>query len=237
MAQRDALTLGWTSQSTPQMLIPHIQRALRLRTKVLACNASNVFSEAALEAMSIAAFLVNGKGRVRHMNQGAAAYLQKPWGLCLLHGRLTATDSAASVQLDLLITGAASAGRNGSSSVPGGAIRLSRLGAASTLQVTVIPAPKDNHIVGSDAFVLVFVSDPSSPLKPRTTLMQQLYGLTPSEARVANLLMEGFEVRKAAERLKITLETCRFHIKRVLAKTETHRQTELMRLMLSLPGE
>ena len=91
-----------------EMLIPHIQTALRLRTKVLACNASNVFTEAALEAMSIAAFLVNGKGRVRHMNQGAASYLQKACGLRLLHGRLTATDSAGGAQLELLIAGAAS---------------------------------------------------------------------------------------------------------------------------------
>ena len=66
--------------------------------------------------------------------------------------------------------------------------------------------------------------------------MQQLYGLTPAESRVADLLLEGLEVRDAAERLCITLETARFHLKRVLAKTGTHRQTELMRLMLSLPG-
>jgi DNA-binding CsgD family transcriptional regulator len=33
----------------------------------------------------------------------------------------------------------------------------------------------------------------------------------------------------------LTLETARFHVKRVLAKTGTKRQTELMRLMLSLP--
>jgi DNA-binding CsgD family transcriptional regulator len=67
--------------------------------------------------------------------------------------------------------------------------------------------------------------------------MRQLYGLTPAEARVANLLLEGLEVREAAERLGITLETARFHLKRVLAKTGTRRQTELLRLMLSLPGQ
>ena len=49
--------------------------------------------------------------------------------------------------------------------------------------------------------------------------------------------MEGREVREAAELLSITLETCRFHLKRILAKTGTSRQTELLRLMLSLPGQ
>jgi DNA-binding CsgD family transcriptional regulator len=37
--------------------------------------------------------------------------------------------------------------------------------------------------------------------------------------------------------MRITLATARFQLKRVLAKTGTHRQSELMRLMLSLPGQ
>jgi DNA-binding CsgD family transcriptional regulator len=36
--------------------------------------------------------------------------------------------------------------------------------------------------------------------------------------------------------MTITFETARFNLKRVLAKTGTRRQAELMRLMLSLPG-
>jgi len=67
--------------------------------------------------------------------------------------------------------------------------------------------------------------------------MQQLYGLTPTESRLADLLVEGLDVRDAAGRLRITLETTRFHLKRIFAKTGTRRQTELLRLMLSLPGQ
>jgi DNA-binding CsgD family transcriptional regulator len=54
---------------------------------------------------------------------------------------------------------------------------------------------------------------------------------------LADLLLKGLEVRGIADRLGITIETARFHLKRVLAKTGTRRQTELMRLMLSLPGQ
>jgi DNA-binding CsgD family transcriptional regulator len=79
------------------------------------------------------------------------------------------------------------------------------------------------------------ISDPSSLPRRRTSLMQQLYGLTPAESRLADLLLEGIEVREAAEHLHITIGTARFHLKRVLAKTGSHRQTELLRLMLSLP--
>jgi len=61
--------------------------------------------------------------------------------------------------------------------------------------------------------------------------------LTPAESRLADLLLQGYEVRAAADHLRTTLETTRFHLKRVLAKTGTRRQAELMRLMLSLPGQ
>jgi DNA-binding CsgD family transcriptional regulator len=68
-------------------------------------------------------------------------------------------------------------------------------------------------------------------------VLRALYRLTPTESRLADLLLEGFDVREIADRMRITLETGRFHLKRVLAKTGTRRQVELIRLMLSLPGQ
>ena len=228
-----------------ETLLPHIQTALHLRTRVAASDTSNLFSETTLEAMSIAAFLVTREGRIRHRNQRAAAYLQHPNlqhpdlqhpdGLALLHGRLTTSNSLESAQLQQLIAGATSSSRDGA--LPGGAMKVSRNHAQPPLQIAVIPLPEHNLIAGDEPSALVFVSDPSSSPKPRAVIMRQLYRLSPTESRLADLLMEGCEVREAAELLSITLETCRFHLKRILAKTGTSRQTELLRLMLSLPGQ
>jgi DNA-binding CsgD family transcriptional regulator/PAS domain-containing protein len=218
-----------------ETLIPHVQTALLLRSKIAASDASNLFSETALDAMSIAAFLVTGKGQIRHMNRLAAGYLEGTEGLRSHDGRLTATDSYEDAQLQLLIAGA-SGEKDASVSLPGGAMKIVRPLARTTLQVTVVPAPERYRPAESGSCALVFVSDPSSQPRPRAALMRALYGLTPAEARLADLLLEGCEVREAADRLRTTLETARFHLKRVLAKTGTRRQTELMRLMLSLPG-
>jgi DNA-binding CsgD family transcriptional regulator/PAS domain-containing protein len=219
-----------------ETLLPHMQMALRLRTKVMACNATDLFSEAALDAMSVAALLVTGKGRVRQMNKLAAEYLRRGDGLQLRRNVLVADDSEEQEKLALLIAGAAANGRNCSEAVAGGgAIMVSRVRTQCALQVTVLPVPEQKEFAGSESFALIMVSDPSSLPRPRTALMQQLFGLTPAESRLTDLLLNGLEVREAAERLLITLETARFHLKRVLTKTGTHRQTELMRLMLSLP--
>ena len=199
------------------------------------CNASDLFSETALDAMSIAA-LVTGKGRVRHINQRAAACLHSGDGLLLQDGRLAAIHSCESAQLESLIAGATSSGRNGSEAVPGGAMRISRPYARSSLQVTVIPVPKDNRDCRQRVVRLSVCQRPHFIAQATHRTHAATYGLTPAEARVADTLLDGLEIRDAAERLGITLETCRFHVKRVLAKTRTRRQTELIRLMLSLPG-
>jgi DNA-binding CsgD family transcriptional regulator len=238
----DALSLWRSAKHGPmdaassqllEMLIPHVQTALKLRTKVVGCNASNVFSEAALDAMSIAALLVTDKRYVRHMNTLAVQCLKVGDGLRLWDGRVVPTDSKYCAQFELLVAGAASM----DSAVRGGGMRISRkFAVAPPLHVTAAPIPHQNRIANGERLAVVFIGDRLQSPKSRIGLMRQMYGLSPSEARVADLLMQGFDVREAAERLDGTLESTRFRVKRILAKTGTRRQSELMQLMLSLPG-
>jgi DNA-binding CsgD family transcriptional regulator len=220
-----------------QTLVPHVQTALRLRTKVAASTTSNLFSEMALDAMSIAAFLVTSTVRVRHMNKLATAQLQHEDGLRLESGRLTAINSSENAQLEFLVAGSAARGKDASDTMPGGAMKISRQGSQHALRLTVIPAPDSLKEVETTSCALVFVHDPSSIPKSRAAFMKHLYALTPTESRLADLLLGGLELRDVAHRLTITVQTARFHLKRVLVKTGTRRQTELMRLMLSLPGQ
>ena len=215
-----------------QELVPHLQIALELRKRLSATEAVSVFSETVLDAMSIAAFLVDGKARVRHMNQLASNYLEGATGLRLNRGRLVAIDQAASTGcLEQLIAQSTSTQSHSFDRAPGGSLKLSQF------NVTVVPVPEQNQVVGRGSYALVFVTDTRKPARSRSFVMQQLYRLTPSEARVADRLLDGLDVHEAADRLGITSDTYRFHLKRIFAKTGTRRQAELMRLMLSLPGQ
>ncbi len=55
------------------------------------------------------------------------------------------------------------------------------------------------------------------------------FGLTPAETRVLVELVRGKGRLAAAARLNITETTVRTHASRILAKTGTSRQTELIR--------
>jgi DNA-binding CsgD family transcriptional regulator len=192
------------------------------------------FCEAALDAMSVAAFLVGSDGRVLHMNRRAAAYVGKGDGLGLRSGRLVANNSGEAARLEQLLRGATFDA--GEESSPGGAMRVTPAAPGGQLQLTVVPVPEQNTIAGRERYAIVFVSDPSTAARSRTALIRQLYGLSPTECRVIDLLVQGLNVKEVAEQLRITYETARFHLKRILLKTGARRQSELIRLMLTMPG-
>ena len=85
-----------------QMILPHAHTALQIRTRLKAASIQDQFAETALDAMSIAAFLVAANGHVQHMNPLAAALLQTADGLrlepvcCLLSTTRSSSQSSLS---------------------------------------------------------------------------------------------------------------------------------------------
>lgn len=64
-------------------------------------------------------------------------------------------------------------------------------------------------------------------------LFVRRYGITPAECRLLVLLTQGLTLADAAETLGISMTTARTHVARLLAKTGTDSQADLMRLAIS----
>jgi DNA-binding CsgD family transcriptional regulator len=60
-----------------------------------------------------------------------------------------------------------------------------------------------------------------------------VFALTPAEARTALALFEGDRLQDVADRLGLSLATVRTHVQRAFDKTGTHRQADLVRLLLA----
>ncbi|MGH6936259.1 MAG: helix-turn-helix transcriptional regulator, partial [Methylocella sp.] len=84
----------------------------------------------------------------------------------------------------------------------------------------------------------VIIVDPAADPSAQIQHFAARFGLTPAETRVLAEIIAGNGLVAAAARLKITKETARTHAKRVLSKTGTNRQTELIRRFFetALPG-
>lgn len=64
--------------------------------------------------------------------------------------------------------------------------------------------------------------------------LRRLYRLTQAEARIAACVLHGENLQLIAEHLEVTLSTVRIHLQRVFEKTGTHRQADLVRLLMRL---
>ncbi len=82
----------------------------------------------------------------------------------------------------------------------------------------------------------LFIGDPESVTCTNEARLLQLYGLTRAESRLAARIAEGRSLEEAAAMLSITRQTARSYIKRILGKTGTKRQVELVRLLLLSPA-
>ena len=77
------------------------------------------------------------------------------------------------------------------------------------------------------------ITDPAATDLLPAERLQAGFGLTAAESRLAALLASGAELREAAARLGITYATARTRLAEIFQKTETRRQGELIRVLLT----
>ena len=81
--------------------------------------------------------------------------------------------------------------------------------------------------------VCIMITDPDERRPLPSHRVQAAFGLTEAEARLASLLASGAELRSAAAELKITYGTARARLAEIFQKTETRREGELIKLLLT----
>jgi DNA-binding CsgD family transcriptional regulator len=79
---------------------------------------------------------------------------------------------------------------------------------------------------------VMFVMDPDKPNGRDPNVIARIFHPTRREAALATLLARGIDLADAALQLGISVGTARGYLKQVLAKTYTHRQAELVALLL-----
>jgi DNA-binding CsgD family transcriptional regulator len=99
--------------------------------------------------------------------------------------------------------------------------------------VQAVATPNPDHTTPT---ALVFVLDPEFPVETAESELRQLYGLTSTEACLANLLMEGKTLDECCELLGIRRSTARTHLQHLFEKVGVQRQSELVSLLLKSIG-
>ena len=84
------------------------------------------------------------------------------------------------------------------------------------------------------AAILFFEPKKAYEISPE--VLSRLYGLTNAEARVVKALSEGKRLEAFAEEAGVTTHTVRHQLKQIFRKTDTTRQSELIKLVLTGPA-
>jgi DNA-binding CsgD family transcriptional regulator len=88
------------------------------------------------------------------------------------------------------------------------------------------------HLPAQEVCALLTLNVLAPKPGPPAAILAKTFRLTPSEAKLACVIARGASPGIAARELKISRETARNQLKSVFAKTDTHRQSELVALLL-----
>ena len=217
-----------------ELLIPHVQTALKIG-RVLGLTQQRLASaEAIADASPTPTFLLTRKGRVQHCNTAAESLVRGRDGLTVTNGHLTACDAQAAGALAKLYQDVALPAFSPFAPQPPRCLSLQRTSEKRPLQVIATPLP-ETHRGHSGSDLLLLVTDPEKPSNFPDDLLRALYDLTPTEIEVANGLMMGYSSQEIASLRRVSTGTVRQQVKCMLNKSGTSRQSDMVRLFMTLP--
>lgn len=99
------------------------------------------------------------------------------------------------------------------------------------VDILLVPANPRTILPGPPPALIVYVHADGGSTFDRCRELAQLFGLLPSEARLAVALGRGMTIAEAAIDLGLTTETARTYSKQIYAKTGARGQTDLVRFI------
>ncbi|WNC88391.1 LuxR C-terminal-related transcriptional regulator [Paraburkholderia sp. FT54] len=228
------------------LIVPHLVNSLEVRSRLAVTNVQVQSALDVLACVNVGVILFDIALRPVFVNGCAEALASGGDGLLLRKGTVMATHHAQTQALQKAMAravGLHDAQRMACES----AIRhaapvrcyLSREPPRLPLVVSVMPFCAQEKSAGwgdsreaRTARGVLFVMEPDRPLSLDLGVLVETFQLTRREAQLAALLARGCDLAEAASKLAISMGTARGYLKQILTKTSTHRQAELVALVL-----
>lgn len=213
------------------LMVPHLLRAVVIATALR--RQTGVLSpvDHMLDELKTAVFLLNRTGQITHTNESGRDILGRRDFLYAERGRLLAADP----KLNRILCDAIAASVFGDAAAKSESIALPFVGRDGQRFVGhVLPLTSGRRRetgMAYDATVALFVNKASLDAPAAADLIKKIFKLTPAEARVLLAVVENGNVPETAQNLDVAESTVKTHLGRIFTKTDTKRQSELVKLV------
>ena len=217
------------------ILLPHLRRAFQITVRLSRLNIANNNLERLHDISCAGVILLNSTGVITYKNSTADSMLDLNDGLLLINGILKAEDQKINKQLQQLFIDASLSSAEHPFKPAGGFLSILRCSGKRPYQACITPLPQKQSQGVSKNAIAVFITDPEWVDLNFHRKISSLFGLTPAEASLVNALVDSYSLKEYAERQDISFNTVRWHLRNILAKTQTKSQAELMKVVLNTP--
>jgi len=218
-----------------QLVVPHLSRAFGVTYRLRDAEFRLATTLSALDQIRTGIALVNSAGEITHVNLAGRRSVDERDGLSLRGAILFADDKRAQRAIDQALRDCLA---NDVVEVPhfSCGVHVPRCSGAGhyVLQFAALSARNELSSSRSAARAIAFINDPKAPIPLNAGLLKRLFNLTAAEVSLAERLVAGDTALEAAVRRSISEATARTHLRRIFEKTNTRRQAELVKLLMSL---
>jgi DNA-binding NarL/FixJ family response regulator len=212
----------------PPVLVAAIDAALRDRAGPSAPAMDGVSAKAAIDQMKCGVIVLGPRGQVLFTNQRAGTLLSRRDGIMVENTGICRASSAEGTQrLHAAIRTARDEGTADAVSI--------ETRDHGVLRVVVRPREPESTEDETLICLYLFADDDDPAVDPN--LLRGMFGLTPSESRLAANLASGQSLESAAESEGWTLNSAKTYLKAVFGKVGVSRQADLVRVILRNAGQ
>lgn len=224
-------TIGARLRQVERIRSQHDDEMTTLRAAVSGLSGEG--AEQALDLITLGIVLLDEQGRLIHANRAAHEMAADADFIRLGVDGVRSLDTLLDRALQHAIAETLEAAGAGEEKVVG--VMLQRAEDACSVSALASALPQHGTTLSGHPSVALFLSPSDRRRRVPEALLRELFGLTPTEARVAGALANSARATDVAEELGVSQTTIAFHMRNLFQKTGTNRQADLIALILAGP--
>lgn len=225
---------GLLEKSLLMRLYPHLKVALEIYERSRRQHLENNAYIKAIDQLAFGVIILNERGHVVRVNETASRMMKESQLLRVVGNYLQAGEPDDEVLVANAIKATLGGQRDADGEGASGSLKITAENPARSLYMLLKPIHDTPPEAGSPAAgIAIFLSADQLQRNVSIDAFAKLYNLSRAEVALVTELLDGVSIIEASAVLGISENTARAQLRSVFTKTGTHRQTDLIRLVLT----